>query len=720
MALILAIEPDGQQAAHLTNLVRERVRADLVLAETTERALIAIGNRVPDLVLVPSLLSPQEDAALAGALRAIAEAARVQMLTIPVFASAAPQKKAGVFSKLRRGRSQSAGTDGCDPAVFGEQIAAYLAEAAASRATARDQKEHEQEDRDHEERDQQQRDQEHRDWVQQQHEDARQVAVVAREAIPALPTIPDPWDGVPMAPTDGVPSFHAVPDVTEVPILESIAQPAVEPLVAAFDAFEETAVDALLRSAPIEPYLERVAEPVISEPAHEAMAEPVPPPSLSEPAVEPTPDISESTVIDPVLAAAPVESFAEPVAEAVVEPLPEPVVQVIAEPIADPMPEPIAETFMEPAYEAMPEPILEASPIETAEAEPIAEAIAEPCMEPAYQAMPRPVLEASPIETVEQHEPAVPVTADPIETVPSKPLATPEPIAASTTDDVKEVVSSPSWLDRVMRDILDRFATDHDEPAAAPVNEAPVYEISLEEFRRESARSETIDAVATAAPQVAAEEEPPVQPEVMAETQAPTVADPVPDPALALAAAAAPAPVEAIAEPEPEAAPVTLDAEVMADFVSALEPLIGEKFIGSSAVDGVPSGEELTQSELDRLFLMKAGVKWPVEEAAPAPPPPPPAKEQKPEWVALIESLRSDIERLKGERTDTHTQSPRERNRAQRQAVRPEPRVKTLTKKPKPKPIQDSWGLFDPEQCGFAALRAKLDEITEGGDDASP
>jgi len=26
--------------------------------------------------------------------------------------------------------------------------------------------------------------------------------------------------------------------------------------------------------------------------------------------------------------------------------------------------------------------------------------------------------------------------------------------------------------------------------------------------------------------------------------------------------------------------------------------------------------------------------------------------------------------------------------------------------------MQDEWGLFDPEQCGFAALLDKLDEIT--------
>jgi hypothetical protein len=27
--------------------------------------------------------------------------------------------------------------------------------------------------------------------------------------------------------------------------------------------------------------------------------------------------------------------------------------------------------------------------------------------------------------------------------------------------------------------------------------------------------------------------------------------------------------------------------------------------------------------------------------------------------------------------------------------------------------VQDEWGLFDPEQCGFAALLAKLEEVTD-------
>ena len=135
MAIVLAIEPDRRQAAHLTAILKHQVDAELVIADTTEGALDAIGNRVPDLVLVPALLSPQDDAALAAALRVIAAAAHVRTLTIPVLSSGVkPTPVAGMLAKWRKNRSASPEPEGCDPAVFGEQIAAYLKEAAAERA----------------------------------------------------------------------------------------------------------------------------------------------------------------------------------------------------------------------------------------------------------------------------------------------------------------------------------------------------------------------------------------------------------------------------------------------------------------------------------------------------------------------------------------------------------------------------------------------------------
>src|SRR6185295_15591199 len=135
MAIVLAIEPDRRQAAHLAAIVQKQVGADLVIADTTEGALDAIGNRVPDLVLVPALLSPQDDAALAAALRVIAAAAHVRTLTIPVLSNGtgATRSRPGMLAKWMRGREEEDVPDGCDPAVFAEQINAYLKEAAAER-----------------------------------------------------------------------------------------------------------------------------------------------------------------------------------------------------------------------------------------------------------------------------------------------------------------------------------------------------------------------------------------------------------------------------------------------------------------------------------------------------------------------------------------------------------------------------------------------------------
>jgi hypothetical protein len=134
MPIILAIEPDRRQAAHVSAVVRHRVGAELILAETTEGALDAIGSRVPDLVLVPALLSPQDDAALAAALRVIAAAAHVRTLTIPVFANGTVRAQGGgLLARFRRGRSEQTSV-GCDPAVFADQITEYLREAAAERA----------------------------------------------------------------------------------------------------------------------------------------------------------------------------------------------------------------------------------------------------------------------------------------------------------------------------------------------------------------------------------------------------------------------------------------------------------------------------------------------------------------------------------------------------------------------------------------------------------
>ena len=81
--------------------------------------------------------------------------------------------------------------------------------------------------------------------------------------------------------------------------------------------------------------------------------------------------------------------------------------------------------------------------------------------------------------------------------------------------------------------------------------------------------------------------------------------------------------------------------------------------------------------------------------------------------MALIESLRHDVERLRVERAE------KPGRKAAPSAAPPGKTEKTdktdRTDRPA-KPVQDEWGFFDPQQCGFAALLAKLDEVTDSED----
>ena len=49
------------------------------------------------------------------------------------------------------------------------------------------------------------------------------------------------------------------------------------------------------------------------------------------------------------------------------------------------------------------------------------------------------------------------------------------------------------------------------------------------------------------------------------------------------------------------------------------------------------------------------------------------------------------------------------------QPVAPAPERTRSSNKP-PKPVQDEWGFFDPNQCGFQALLARLDAIAADED----
>ena len=71
MALVLAVEPDHRQATILKRIVRELVRADLVLVDSRDAAVAALTARVPDVILLTALLSPRDEEELVAYLRTL-------------------------------------------------------------------------------------------------------------------------------------------------------------------------------------------------------------------------------------------------------------------------------------------------------------------------------------------------------------------------------------------------------------------------------------------------------------------------------------------------------------------------------------------------------------------------------------------------------------------------------------------------------------------------
>jgi hypothetical protein len=98
-------------------------------------------------------------------------------------------------------------------------------------------------------------------------------------------------------------------------------------------------------------------------------------------------------------------------------------------------------------------------------------------------------------------------------------------------------------------------------------------------------------------------------------------------------------------------------------------------------------------------MYLSPGRMWPALEGMPAESPAP--RTEQPDWIELVASLRQDLERRGARPSDGAS-------------AETQPRVRKHRAQPKQeKPVQDEWGFFDPEQCGFSTLLAKLEEITE-------
>ena len=132
MPRIVAIESDPKRQQALTTLVREHVKASIVVVASVRAAIASITERTPDLIIVPTLLSPPDEAELLTHMKGLDSAPHIQMLTVAaldMLVDAPPDtRRRGVFGPVFNRRPVSLGLQ-YDPSIVAAQIADGLARA---------------------------------------------------------------------------------------------------------------------------------------------------------------------------------------------------------------------------------------------------------------------------------------------------------------------------------------------------------------------------------------------------------------------------------------------------------------------------------------------------------------------------------------------------------------------------------------------------------------
>jgi hypothetical protein len=606
---------------------------------------------MPDLVLVPALLSPQDDAALAAALRVIAAAAHVRTLTIPVLANESKtEAPSGLLSRWRRSRTASPAPDGCDPHVFAEQISAYLAEAAAERAALR-------------------RDDDDMgetpvvdrpvvdpaileaaivEAVSQSHAAASDDYRMADRAFDDHASADESLSDrimadrpiVEPAPVDHASNGYSAGEQTTVdlPLLDYAA--AVETIAEHHTAEQTITEHDIVDRASVETVDEHVTAPeplfaAIETREHDSLVEARQEQTRSDDDFNTDEDIDLSSALfdgEPVRVYTLLD-FAKPRAGG----------------------QPIVEEIVA-AAPAIDEPVVEERGVEQVVLD---ETMVEDVVVAAVDELAVEELAAD-VTLVDEHS----VDVAPVELL-AADIAPVEEVAVdfASVEVVAAAAVSP----------LEEFAVDFAAVEAVAADARQTDELTIDEFAIDNLVVEDFSFEEIAADVPGAQD--------LVVTQAidePAVAPRV----LEARAAFEQAEVMALADLDTDDAVLTEFADYAGPDPDDVEPWIS--------------------ASLARLYT------WPVLEGVPAeiviePVKPEPARPlaaaathtREREWTELVASLRQDIERR---------------------------RVEPLVAKPKrpskkAKPAQDEWGFFDPEQCGFAALLAKLDEITDPPDE---
>src|SRR5262249_43476597 len=145
-----------------------------------------------------------------------------------------------------------------------------------------------------------------------------------------------------------------------------------------------------------------------------------------------------------------------------------------------------------------------------------------------------------------------------------------------------------------------------------------------------------------------------------------------------------------------------LDPMTLAEFEAAVPHAIAKPEIPE--IDEIDQEPEHTfsETELYTPLALASALRWPMMAiAADRPRAKAAERDEMKEWLGSNEALRRDAEQIPGPRSATPSaEGPGDDGRKRRRQSSP----------------QDEWGMYDPEQCGFQALLAKLEEISDQDD----
>jgi hypothetical protein len=132
VSVILVIQPDTAQGRVLHDVSR-RIGAELVVVDSTRRAVDAIGRQVPDLILLSAFISPRDEDTLIGRLRSLEGASHLQTMTIPQFQTAESAKASKKSGFGFRKKQKATVAVGADPVAFADEVVAMLSRASEIR-----------------------------------------------------------------------------------------------------------------------------------------------------------------------------------------------------------------------------------------------------------------------------------------------------------------------------------------------------------------------------------------------------------------------------------------------------------------------------------------------------------------------------------------------------------------------------------------------------------